>query len=283
MSNRSYRKIIGAEFKKQSEIFSSIKTVSSIRDFSTRERFTHLTIDILEEAGFRGKPDSRNAEEWERIASAYYLPLSLEYHLINFGGYSIYALRGLKSITGYKSKEGFGVNLAVDLANFSKDSRELRAKLRGKVLDFGCSVGWVSKLLSNQFGSDSYGVDIDEKAIDIGRFFEAGKLYTSVKIKDNYIIPIQDNKFDLVISKAALFEAPSSGLASFVGEQLIEFRKTMDEIYRVIDKDGVLLIETDMSLDMMFPLMNRYAFYYLNTFHSSFSNKEWKLFQKYEE
>ena len=281
MSNKGHREIIGAEFKKQSGIHSSIKTVSAIRDFKTRNKFTFLTVDIMEEASFSGKADKDKLDAWEDIASFYGIPISSSYHLVDFGGYSIYALRGLKSITGYKSDEGFGVSLAVDLSKFSRKSSDLSLKLRGNVLDFGCSVGWVSNLLRKRFNSNSYGADIDEKAVSLGRFFEAGNLYASFKINGHYAMPIPDGRFDLVLSKAALFEAPSNGLASFAGEKTREFRKTMDDVSRVMKKDGMLLVETNLKLESIFPLLDSYLFVYIDTFHSGFSDKEWKLFQKY--
>lgn len=282
MANKEHCEIIDSEFKKQNGIYSSIKTIGSIRDSKTRYRFTFLTIDILEEAAFSGKADKSKLEAWEELSSFHNLPLSSSYHLVEFGGYAIYALRGLKSITGYKSDEGFGVKLAVDLSRFSRKSSDLGAKLKGTVLDFGCSVGWVSNLLRKRFNSNAYGSDIDEKAVLLGRFFEAGNLYSSFKINNHYAMPIPNNRFDLVLSKAALFEAPSNGLASFAGEKANEFKNTMDDVSRVLKKDGMLLVETNLSLGSIFPLLDSYPFIYIDTFQSGFSDKEWKLFQKYE-
>lgn len=285
MLNQAERQIIKKEFKTQTEFLSTMKTISSIKDEKDRQKFIRLTIDIMEEA-ISDKIDSKKAKEWERIAKLNEISISLQSHIIDFGGYSIYALRGLKTITGYKSREGSSLGLVDnfdDLNKFSKRLSLIRSRLKGRVLDFGCSVGWVSFLLRNKFGSDSYGIDIDEKAIDLGRLFESGKLYKSIPVKGRYLFPFNDKMFDIIVSKATLFEAPSNGLASYALEDNdSSFHHTMNEISRVLKKDGILLVETNLDLGIIFRLMDSFSFIYLDSFKLSPFEKEWKVFQKYE-
>ncbi len=104
----------------------------------------------------------------------------------------------------------------------------------GKVIEIGCGSGYGSKLISHYFSpKEIYGIDIDEKMIELAKknkplhaTFSVGDV-TNLLFKDNSI----DGVFDFVIL-----------------HHISNWKKAIDEIYRVLKKGGQVFIE-DASLE----------------------------------
>jgi SAM-dependent methyltransferase len=103
----------------------------------------------------------------------------------------------------------------------------------GKALDFGCNVGWLTKWLKEQFNVESWGVDVDEFAVSLGKFFGAENLVTLQENGGKYVLPFGDKSFDAVVSTNALFSIPMD---------IWSTDETMGEIHRVLAPGGFLLI-----------------------------------------
>lgn len=81
----------------------------------------------------------------------------------------------------------------------------------GKALDFGCGIGRHVKLL-DEFGFDSYGVDLSEHAIETGRNWLAGAGLSRTDERllqaDGRKLPFQDETFVLAVSHGVLDSMP---------------------------------------------------------------------------
>jgi len=104
----------------------------------------------------------------------------------------------------------------------------------GKVIEIGCGSGYGTKLISSYFKpSEIYGIDIDEKMIWLAKknrlphvTFSVGDV-ANLSFKDNSI----DGVFDFLIL-----------------HHIADWKKALDEIYRVLKKGGQVFIE-DASLE----------------------------------
>ncbi|VVB73301.1 Ubiquinone/menaquinone biosynthesis C-methyltransferase UbiE [uncultured archaeon] len=133
----------------------------------------------------------------------------------------------------------YGMNRDL-LAKLAERSPLVRERMKGHVLDFGCGVGWLTKLLRDEFGSDSIGIDVDEGAITLGRFFGATGLIQMDKDAEG--LPFPDGKLDAVVIKEVFDVACWSET------------NILDEAHRVTRPDGVLLTSEfySQSLRRMF-------------------------------
>lgn len=117
-----------------------------------------------------------------------------------------------------------------------------------KVLDYGCGSG-NSSLFLKELALEVEGVDISQEMID-----EAQKNDPTIPFRkiDSGLLPYPDNEFDIVFSSFVLFE-----ISSFD-----EMTRILNEIYRVLKKDGIFIFITGsetlysrnwLSLDVDFP------------------------------
>jgi len=91
-----------------------------------------------------------------------------------------------------------------------------------KILHAGCSVGWLGEHKPNE-SIRVYGIDINEKEIEIAKKHE-------IAIVGNVMdMPYKDNVFDIVYFANVL-------------EHISNNIKAMREIYRVLKKEGILVI-----------------------------------------
>lgn len=99
------------------------------------------------------------------------------------------------------------------------------------VLDSACGDGYGSDILSEK-AKEVYGIDISGEAI-----LEARKKYTNNKIQfiesDITNMPLNDNKFDVVVSYETIEHIDEASQVLF-----------MNEVKRVLKSDGVLIIST---------------------------------------
>jgi len=104
----------------------------------------------------------------------------------------------------------------------------VRDGLRGRVIDFGCGVGWLGKLMKDEFGSEPIEIDIDRNALELGRFFGApGLLHLN---GERGKLPFPDGSFDAVAIRELL------DVADWNEKGILE------ESYRVTRPDGILLM-----------------------------------------
>jgi len=99
-----------------------------------------------------------------------------------------------------------------------------------KVLDIACGVGYGSKILVEGGASEIYGCDISEEAIQYAK-----KKYSHKNIKyeiaDSSSLRFSDEYFDCIVSFETL-------------EHIQNYNKTLDELRRVLKKNGILIIST---------------------------------------
>jgi SAM-dependent methyltransferase len=163
----------------------------------------------------------------------------------------------------------------------------LAENIRKKVLDFGCGVGWLAFLIEKNFKAEVYGLDPDKVAVDLGNAFISDKkekivYYSSFynqNIKERKF-PFKNSAFDLIISKATLFEAPSKGLGGYVKENLDDLKFTISELDRVLKINGALLIETNTQWKTLYNIFEGTDLHPYAVFVSKKDKKEWKLLKK---
>jgi len=94
---------------------------------------------------------------------------------------------------------------------------ELNEAIKGKTLEIGCNVGWFVKLLRDSFGSDSHGLDTNEDALALGRFFGVKNLESRMPYKK---LQYKKESFDAVLSIGSLYE-----VFSYKPEKIVEMLK----------------------------------------------------------
>lgn len=96
-----------------------------------------------------------------------------------------------------------------------------------KTLDFGCGAGGSISFLK-KLDLTIEGVDISPEMLD-----EAKKTHPNIKFKliNNSQLPYNDDSFNIVFSSFVLFEIPSK----------MELINTLNEIYRVLKKEGIFI------------------------------------------
>jgi len=100
-----------------------------------------------------------------------------------------------------------------------------------KILDLGCGAGRHTYFMANE-GIDVYGVDISKKGVEYTKkLLENNNLKGTIEIATIDKLPYKDNYFDGIISYGVLYYCTSNMIA-----------KSVDEIYRVLKKDGKAII-----------------------------------------
>lgn len=107
--------------------------------------------------------------------------------------------------------------------------------IEGRILDIGCGKGESIKLLKEK-GFKSYGVDISEKFIEENKKNISGVEFLNLDLNKTLKLPYDDNFFDGVLVECVL--------------NLLEDREAIvKEIYRILKKNGKLLINDLMTLE----------------------------------
>lgn len=99
-----------------------------------------------------------------------------------------------------------------------------------RILDVGCASGWFLSRLQKKFPyAKCYGIDIYKEAIQLGK-----KKYPKIsfKVSDAHKIPFSAGSFDVVICTEVL-------------EHVDDPKQAVDEIKRVLKKNGQAIIELD--------------------------------------
>lgn len=95
------------------------------------------------------------------------------------------------------------------------------------VLDFGCGTGTMMKDLSDRYAS-TFGVDISFEMIRQS-CEDGGGCLKRLVVGDGSRLPFSHRRFDIVVCRGALHHLPS-------------LDDTLDEIYRVLSPEGVLVL-----------------------------------------
>ncbi len=110
-----------------------------------------------------------------------------------------------------------------------------------KILDLGFGGGRHAKLFAEQ-GFDVYGVDFSEEGImQTKKMLKKLGLNAQLKAGDMRNLPYDDDFFDGIISFAVFYYIDSEGM-----------KKSIDELYRVLKKNGKALIVTRTTDDYRF-------------------------------
>lgn len=112
---------------------------------------------------------------------------------------------------------------------FELSQKSIKGK---KILDVGCGFGIDGVILSVLGASEVHGIDNKPQWIDtINRYIKELKWEISLKVQSGYAshLPYQDNYFDVLISIEAI-------------SHFRDLEKFIPEAYRVLKKDGALII-----------------------------------------
>lgn len=135
---------------------------------------------------------------------------------------NVYEDKGVRCVTGETIRPGgfFLTKRALELTNLSKAM---------KVLDVGCGMGATVNYLKEEHNIQAYGIDMSQKLINIGK-----EKYNIPLIKgQGESLPFKEDFFNGVFAECTL---------SLMGNS----EKTLAEIYRVLKKEGYLII-TDVN------------------------------------
>ena len=101
---------------------------------------------------------------------------------------------------------------------------------KGSVLEYGCGVGLLSKLLGER-GFSVVGIDIADQFIQSARKKFGGRSSVSFEVMDELPLRFAEGSFDLVVTSSVL-------------EHCIGVDAILLEFHRLLKKDGHLVIET---------------------------------------
>lgn len=129
-------------------------------------------------------------------------------------------------------------------------------KRQGKVLDYGCGVGFNIYYYA-KFFPDVIGIDNDKRSVEIARK-QLKKLKCNKRVLhyDGKKLPFKENSFDIVS-------------ASDVWEHVENPRLMLKEIYRVLKPSGILFIHNPNKL---WPLETHYKLPFLSYLPASIAN-----------
>ena len=101
---------------------------------------------------------------------------------------------------------------------------------KGTVLDYGCGVGLLSKLLGER-GFTVAGVDIADQFIQLARKKFGGLSSVSFEVIDELPLKFAEGSFDLVVTSSVL-------------EHCLDVDAILLEFHRLLKKNGYLIVET---------------------------------------
>lgn len=115
---------------------------------------------------------------------------------------------------------------------------------KGKMLELGCGDGLLASALKKETGAEVYGVDISKSGVGL-----ACKRGVRARVADlNKTLPYKDAYFDLIISDQAL-------------EHVYKPEHLLDEIYRVLKPDGIVITITPNLSFWLNRLLFLFGFY----------------------
>ncbi len=140
-------------------------------------------------------------------------------------------------INNYKDEIQKAINfIGQDVDFFLKLKTDLLAELTENfcvidsemnVLDIGCGIGLIDRLLTSRFKSIT-GVDVEDGVIEKARAFNPGVDY---RLYDGRNLPFDDNTFDLAFAVNVMHHVPTAEWQNFV-----------NELHRVVKPGGLAAI-----------------------------------------
>lgn len=108
-------------------------------------------------------------------------------------------------------------------------SNVIKSKKINRYLDIGCFDGCITKCIGEYFNLENNNIH----GIDIKKYKEYEFKFNEFKFNesDEYVLPYDDNSFDLITCFMVLHHIPSDKLQNII-----------DEIYRVLKTDGVVIL-----------------------------------------
>lgn len=136
----------------------------------------------------------------------------------------------------------------------------LKYKNKGRLLDIGCGGGDFICRMKNE-GFDIYGIDTSRKACNITK--EKLGVENSQRIFNGELeaCNFPDNYFDVITLWHVL-------------EHLYEPKKTLEEIHRILKKDGIVIIEVPNIESLIFKVFKKYFFHLEIPRHLYFYSKK---------
>ncbi|KAF4690085.1 Hexaprenyldihydroxybenzoate methyltransferase, mitochondrial [Perkinsus olseni] len=110
-------------------------------------------------------------------------------------------------------------------------SRGGKVPSNGRYLDVGCGGGLLTEEMASTYGYNITGIDISEASLQQARHHGRHLPNLHYQVGSAYEIPFPDNSFDGVIISEVL-------------DHLMDLRKAMQEIYRVLKPGGVVVFDT---------------------------------------
>ena len=213
----------------------------------------------LELSEARGKEAfGRRIRRVEKVLGAKLPPLiDLLSEPLTYGNYTAHGINAIMDM--WSMSKGTGVYYLTKriMGKIVETKKEFGASLTGRILDFGCNVGWMTEMMATEFHSEVWGIDNSPREIALGRFLGVKNLVDAncVGIECIGRMPFDDGHFKAVISRATLFDAP--GLNPVIEDNCEDkVWRHLAEIYRVLSPHGFVLMNTITSRDDLLPFMN---------------------------
>lgn len=127
-------------------------------------------------------------------------------------------------------REEMITSLPTGIKRIIKELKKCSIKNEGVILDCGCGNGKIAKYFSSQFKSGKvFGIDISLEQLKIAK--KDGNMVLAADLDKKQKLPFKDNCLDLVF-------------CNHVIEHLLDPDHLLDEIYRVLKRDGALVLTT---------------------------------------
>jgi 2-polyprenyl-3-methyl-5-hydroxy-6-metoxy-1,4-benzoquinol methylase len=123
-----------------------------------------------------------------------------------------------------------------------------------RVLDLGCNTGYGTDMLFRS-AKKVVGVDVSEKAI-VAAKNQYGHLGIEFQKINGKTLPFNDEAFDVVVSFQVI-------------EHIVDYKKFIDEIKRIITPGGVVIFTTPQSLLRLYPGMKPWNMFHVREFNHS--------------
>ena len=135
-----------------------------------------------------------------------------------------------------------------------KSYENLNGIVKGKVLDYGCGMGYGTKIIGN-YADVVTGIDLDEQAVEYAQNSNnAGNINYYVLKKNYKKLPFDDSTFDTVISFQVI-------------EHVEDMEQYLSEIKRVLKPKGNFILTTPNARVRLYPYQNPWNHHHITEFN----------------